>query len=220
MQLPTKRKLLLCLSTLPLSGILAIVALLLRKFVGLPGEDLAEWAGKVVSSNYIIAQYLYILAYVLPFFGFWALYMYLMQHNEERLAFWGLMGTLLGTGLPLTTLGVFAYASPALGKLFLQGDTHLPQVITEIAMGSSMIMGMPGAFLYVGGCVLFGIAVWKSGAIAKWSGVILALHGLFVSFGFSSPPVLTLSWILLIVSGIWFILSMQRWCPLILFPDR
>jgi hypothetical protein len=47
MQLPAKRRILLCLWTLPLSGILAIVALLLRKYVGLPGEDLAEWAGKV-----------------------------------------------------------------------------------------------------------------------------------------------------------------------------
>jgi len=210
MQLPSRNKIILCLVTLPLSGILALVALVLRKFVGMPGGDLSVWAGVVVSNNYSIAQYLYILAYVFPFLGFWALYMFLMQRNVERLAFWGLVGTLLGTGLPLTTLGVFAYASPALGKLYLQGDTHLPQVITEIAMGSSMVMGLPGAIFYVAGCLLFGIAFWRSGASNKWAGALFALHGLLVSFGFGSALMLFLSWILLIASGLGFVLSVQR----------
>lgn len=210
MHFPSTKRLVLCLWTLPISGILALIALLLRKFVGLPGENLIEWARIVSSDSYIIAQYIYILAYILPFFGFWALYMYLSQHKAELIAFWGLMGTLLGTGLPLTTLGVFAYASPALGNLYLQGETHLPQVITEIAMGSSMVMGMPGAFLYVGGCILFGVAIWKSDTNFKWPGVILALHGLLVSFGFGSPGLLVLSWLLLIIFGIWFIRSAKN----------
>jgi len=210
MQLPSTKRLVLSLWTLPISGILALIALFLRKFVGLPGEDLVQWAQIVSSDSYRIAQYIYILAYVLPFFGFWALYIYLSQHKAEFLAFWGLIGTLLGTGLPLTTLGVVAYASPPLGNLYLQGATNLPQVITEIAMGSSMVMGLPGAFLYVGGCLLFGIAIWKSDTISRWSGVILSLHGLSVSFGFGSPPVLVLSWILLIVCGVWFISSAKK----------
>lgn len=210
MLFPSKRKILLCLYTFPLSGSLALAALILRKFVNIPGEDLAEWAGVVASGNYLTAQYFYIVAYVLPFLGFWALYMLLMRRNVEKLAFGGLVGTLLGTGLPLTTLGVFAYASPALGKLYLQGDTHLPQVITEIAMGSSMVMGLPGAFFYVCGCALFGVAAWKSGLPTRWAGVLFALHGLFVSFGFGSPLMLSLSWLLLIASGIGFIMSAQN----------
>jgi len=210
MQYPSKRKILLCLFTFPLSGVLALVALFLRKFVGLPIGDLAAWAGVVASKSYLMGQYLYILAYVLPFLGFWALYMVLMQRNGEKLAFWGLVGTLVGTGLPLTTLGVFAYASPALGKLYLQGDTHLPQVITDIAMGSSMVMGLPGAIFYVSGCLLFGLAIWRSGALTRWSGVLFTLHGLLVAFGFGSPLMLALSWFLLIASGTGFILGVQK----------
>lgn len=89
-----------------------------------------------------------------------------------------------------------------MGRLYLAGEAHLPQVITDIALGSSLVMGTLGAFLYVGGCTLFGIAVWRSGALAGWSGILLALHGLLISFGFNSPPLLVLSWILLIASGI------------------
>ena len=210
MQCPKPTRLFLCLLTFPASGILAIIALLLRRFAGLPGQNLVEWAEVVSSSVYLISQYGYILAYVLPFFGFWALYMVLMQCKVERLAFWGLMGTLLGTGLPLTTLGVFAYASPVMGRLFLLGDSPLPEVTTEIAMGSSMVLGMPGAILYVGGCTLSGVAVWKCGTLARWSGVTLALHGLFLSFGFGSPPVLLLGWVLLVVSGGWFSWSVWK----------
>lgn len=209
MQKPPKSRILAGLWTLPISALLAIVALLLRRFVNLPGGDLAQWASAVASNNYLTAQYLYILAYVIPFFGFWALYMYLAQRQKERLAFWGLMGTLLGTGLPLTTLGVLAYASPVIGRLYLQGDTQLPQVITDIAMGSSMVMGMPGAFLYIGGCIAFGIGVWQSGTIQPWAGVTLALHGILVAFGFGMPVLLTLSWVFLVASGVMFVRGVQ-----------
>ncbi len=210
MQKPPKKRILVSLWTFPISGLIAIVALLLRKFVNLPIGDISEWARDVVSRSYLIAQYLYILAYLIPFFGFWALYMYLAQRNKEKIAFWGLMGALLGTGLPLPTLGVLAYASPVVGNLYLQGNANLPQVINEIVMGSSMVMGMPGAFLYIGGCILFGIGVWQSGTINKWAGVTLALHGLFIAFGSGMPLLLTLSWILLVASGIMFILGVQK----------
>jgi len=210
MQKPPKKRILVSLWTFPISGLIAIVALLLRKFVNLPIGDISEWARDVVSRNYLTAQYLYILAYLIPFFGFWALYMYLAQRNKEKIAFWGLMGALLGTGLPLPTLGVLAYASPVMGNLYLQGNTNLPQAINEIVMGSSMVMGMPGAFLYIGGCILFGIGVWQSGTINKWAGVTLSLHGLFIAFGSGVPLLLTLSWVLLVTSGIMFILGVQK----------
>ena len=210
MQYPKTKRLIISLWSLPVSGVIAIIALYLRDFASLPGEDLLSWAQVVSSNNYLLSQYMYILAYVLPFFGFWALYMVLLQHNLERLGFWGFMGTLIGTALPLTTLGVFAYASPEMGRLYLVGEEHLPQVITDIALGSSLIMGTLGAFLYVGGCALFGIAVWKSGILAGWAGILLALHGLLISFGFSSPPVIVLSWIFLIVSGGSFIWSLSK----------
>jgi len=211
MQLPSKKRLILGLWTLPISGVLAIGALFLRKFIVLPGQDLLEWAHMVTSNSYLTAQYIYILAYVIPFLGFWALYMYLSQQHLEKLAFWGFTGTLLGTALPLTTLGVFVFASPAIGDLYLQGNTNAPQIINEIAFGPSIILaGLPGAFLYVGGCLAFGIAIWKSGILPKWSGVLLVLHGLFIAFGYGMPVLLVLSWVFLAVCGIGIISSIGR----------
>ena len=211
MQLPSNKRLIFCLWTLPISGIVAIGALFLRKFIVLPGDDLLEWAHMVTSNSYLTAQYIYILAYVIPFIGFWALYMYLSQQQLEKLAFWGLMGVILGTALPLTTLGVFSFASPAIGDLYLQGNAQSPQIITEIAFGPSMALaGLPGAFLYVGGCIAFGVAMWKSGVIPKWNGVLLALHGLFIAFGFGMPTLLVLSWVFLVICGVWVISSIRK----------
>jgi len=182
-----------------------------QKFTVLPGESLLEWAQMVTSSSYLTAQYIYILAYAVPFLGFWALYIYLAQQQFEKLAFLGFMGTLLGTALPLTTLGVFAFASPAIGDLYLEGNTQTPQIINEIAFGSSMILaGLPGAFLYVGGCIAFGIAIWRSEMLSKWAGVLLALHGLFIAFGFGIPAVLFLSWVFLAICGVWIISNIGK----------
>lgn len=210
MQFPSHRKIYISLFTLPLSGLLALVALFMRRFASLPGEDLKSWAEVVVSNNYLVSQYLYILAYVIPFLGFWAIYMTLMQHGQEKLAFWGLVGTLMGTGLPLTTLGVFAYASPEMGQLYLLGETHLPGVITKIAMGSSMVIGLPGAIFYVSGCILFGISIWRAIPSARWAGILFGLHGTLVSFGFGSPLMLSLSWVFLIAAGVWLSIMIMK----------
>ena len=207
---PSGKRIVFCLWTLPGAGLLAILGLVLRQFAGLPGEDLASWAKIVSSVNYFNGQVLYILAYLLPFLGFWALYIFLARQKMETLAFWGLAGTLFGTALPLATLGVFAYASPELGKLYLQGAENLPQVITDIAMGPSMPLGMTGALLYVTGCTLFGIGVWKSAVLPKWPAAVLVLHGLLISFGFASPPMLVLSWLCLALFGLVIIPKVKK----------
>ena len=203
-------RLVICLLTFPASAILAVVVLLIRGFVSLPGENLGEWAEVVSSGSYLVSQCGYVIAYVAPFFGFWALSTYLSEAGNERLAFWGLMGALVGTALPLTTLGIFTYASPALGRLYLLGDTHLPAVITEIAMGPSMVLGTAGAAIYVLGCVLLAVGIWKSGALPRVPAIMIALHGVLIAFGFGSPAALVASWVLLGVAGTWLALRVAR----------
>jgi hypothetical protein len=122
------------------------------------------------------------------------------------------MGALIGTSLPLTTLGALAYASPIAGRLFLQGETDLPQIINEIVIGHSLVIGFLGAILYVGGCTSFGIGIWQAREMNKWAGVSLALHGLLIAFGFGFPPLLVLSWALLCICGIIFAVNVQNDC--------
>ncbi|TFH50678.1 MAG: hypothetical protein E4H01_01725 [Lysobacterales bacterium] len=178
----------------------------MRRFSGIPGAQGSEWAEIATAPTYLPSQYAYAVAYVLPFFGFWALYAYIRDRgNGERLAFWGFMGALIGTALALPTLGVVAFAGPEFAQLFMAGNPEIPQILNDIALGPAMGLGLPAAVFYSVGCLLLGIAVWRSDSLPKWSGIALAAHGFTLVFGFGFPVVLVASWVLFIVCGVVFV---------------
>ena len=193
------------LLALPIGGLIGIVALLLRGPVSpLPDADPVVWVEAVTTPVYSYAQYAYTVAYVLPYLGFWALYAYLMQvEGVERIAFWGFMGAIVGTSLALPTLGVFSYVNPLLGKLYVQGEHHLLQIITDVVTGPPAIINLLGGTIYLAGTILLGIATWRSGTLPKWAGAFLALHGALLVFGFAILTVLVLSWVFLVVGSGW-----------------
>jgi len=204
MQSQTTARLRIGLLTLPAGGLLGFVALLLRGAVPpLPSADPAVWTKAVTAALYAPAQYAYIIAYVLPYLGFWALYVYLKQSKFERLAFWGFMGAIVGTSLALPTLGVFAYVNPLLGELYAQGDQRMEQILASVVTGPPVVINLLGGTLYLLGAVLLGVAVWRSGRLPRWAGLLLALHGALLVFGFAILWVLLLSWAFLVVGGGW-----------------
>jgi hypothetical protein len=183
---------------------LGIVGLVLRGPAPLPGMDVEAWAQAATGSNYFIAQVLYILAYVLPYFGFWALYALLSKVEKvEKIAFWGFMGSVVGTSLALPTLGIISFVSPILAERYLQGDTQLPEIITQVATGQPAIINLSGGTIYFIGTVLLGWAIWRSNENLRWAGFLLALHGLFLVIGFTFFPVLLLGWVLIFIVGLW-----------------
>ena len=101
--------------TLAIGSVLGLIGLVLRGPVPLPNMDVDTWAQAVTASNYFLAQVLTIFAYILPYFGFWALYAYLARiERVERIAFRGFMSSIIGTSLALPTLGIFSFVSPQL----------------------------------------------------------------------------------------------------------
>jgi hypothetical protein len=42
---------------------------------------------------------------------------------------------------------------------------------------------VPGLLLYVVGTILFGVAIWRSGTLPKWAGVLYAPTGLLIEAG-------------------------------------
>lgn len=194
--------------TLILGSLLGIVGLVLRGPVPLPNMNVESWVSAVTSSNYFLAQVLTIFAYVIPYIGFWAIYASMaMVEKVERTAFWGFMTSVMGTSLAIATLGVFSFVSPILAELYQLGNEQLPNIITQVATGQPAIINISGGTLYLLGTVLLGIAIWRSGLHPKWSGVLIALHGTFLVFGFMFFPVLLLSWVFLLVAGIWLFLT-------------
>lgn len=196
------------LLTFTLASVLGIIGLMLRGPLPLPNVDVDAWAKVVSSANYFPAQVLTIFAYVIPFFGFWGLYARLAEEEKvEQVAFWGFMNSIIGTSLAIATLGVFSFVSPNLAELYLLGDSHLPEIITQIATGKPAVINLFGGVLYLLGTGLMGLAIWQSEFFPRWAGLLMAVHGLFLVFGFMYFPILVLSWVCLLIAGIWLFLK-------------
>lgn len=191
--------------TLALGGALGLAGALMRGPAPLPMMDVDAWAAAVSAEGYLIAQLLTIMSYILPYFGFWALYAAIAsQQQGEKLAFWGFMGSVIGTSLALPTLGIFSFISPVLAELYLAGNSTLPDIISEVAMGPpAAVVNISGGTIYLLGTVLLGVAMWRSVAMPKWTGVLLGAHGVLLVFGFGMYPVLLISWVCLLVAGLW-----------------
>jgi hypothetical protein len=196
--------------TLVFGSLLGIVGLLIRGPVPLPNTDVETWAQVATGSSYFLAQVLTIFAYVVPYFGFWAIYACLATNEKvEKLAFWGFMSSIIGTSLAIATLGVFSFVSPLLAERYLQGDVQLPEIITQVATGQPAVINFLGGTIYLLGTALLGLAIWRSGELPKWSGLLIALHGLFLVVGFMLFPLLVLSWVLLLFAGIWLVYTIK-----------
>lgn len=203
-----QRRICWSLFTFVLGSALGLIGLLMRGPVPLPNVDIETWAMAVSSESYFTAQALTLLAYVIPFFGFWALYDLLAPWERvEKLAFWGFMTAIIGTSLAIATLGVFSYVSPYLAEDFMLGDLDAPDMITQIATGRPAIINIFGGSLYLLGTVLLGLAVWRSDLLPKWPGLLIAAHGLSLVFGFMFYPLLLASWIFLLAGGLWLFIK-------------
>lgn len=199
------------LFTFVIGGMLGLIGLLLRGPVPLPSVDVITWAQAVTSENYFAAQVSTILAYVVPFFGFWGLYAWLADHEDvEKIAFWGFITSIIGTSLAIATLGVFSFVSPFLAENFLLGDLQAPEIITQVASGRPAMINLSGGFLYLLGTGLLGFAIWRSKVLPKWTGLLLGFHGLCLVFGFMYYPLLLLSWVFLLVAGVWWFVIFGR----------
>lgn len=196
------------LATLVIGGLLGLGGLLLRGQVPFPNLDVDAWAQAVTGSNYVLAQILTILAYVIPYLGFWAIYALLEQvENVEKLAFWGFMFSIIGTSLAIATLGIFSFVSPQIAVRYLQGDAQLPSIISQVVTGQAAIINLSGGILYLLGTVLLGLAIWRSRSLPKWSGLLITLNGIFLVFGFLWFPISLLSWVYILGAGLWLLVG-------------
>jgi hypothetical protein len=126
-----------------------------------------------------------------------------MNEKVEEHAFWGFMSSIIGTSLAMATLGVFSFVSPLLAERYLQGDDQLPEIIIQVATGQPAMVNYLGGTFYLIGTLLLGVAIWRSGLLPKWTGLLIALHGLLLVVGFMVFPLLVLSWVFLFGAGLW-----------------
>lgn len=156
-----------------LAGILFAVTLLLRgPSIIDPTADPAGFARAVTSANHVTWALGTIVANALATLGVLALYSYLATSPVNRLAFAAMICVVLHDALFASFLG-FNLALPAIGELYLQGQ----QAVIKAAAYPVPLMAILslGSVLGLIGFILFGIAIWRSGRLPKWTAIPLAL---------------------------------------------
>ena len=110
------------------------------------------------------------LALTLLIFGVVALYAYLANSGVRAVALGAMVLSIFGIALQLIELGVFAFAIPALSRSFLDGNTESIRILDSIFAGPFRITTTLALLLYLAGFLLWGVAIWRSGVLPKWSG--------------------------------------------------
>lgn len=93
----------------------------------------------------------------------------------ERLAFVALVVTVGCLGMFLPLLGYAAYIVPAVGSLAQQGHPEMIQVMDQTFREPFILIPFFGFIVWSVGIILLGIAIWRSGHLWKWSGLLFVL---------------------------------------------
>ena len=195
------------LFALPLYGLLTLWTTFIHQPD--PNADFEVYARYVSATNYLV-DHLFgsILGVTLAIFGAVALGVYL---SSRRSALWAMVTSVAGNALILTIFGMSTFATPAIGRAYLEGQRNIIEVNQDILGTPVIVTALVGGLLYSTGTILFGIAVWRSATLPKWAGILYAPTGLLISIlGLMEGPWQTLGSILIIIGGGWIAWSVMR----------
>jgi hypothetical protein len=196
---------------LPLAGLLALVGLYSSFQLGTGGILATGDNRAIISGGYYVSQLLgNALALTLLIFGVMALYAYLANSGVKNMALGAMVLSIFGIAFQLIALGVFAFAVPALSRSFLEGNQESIIISDYIFEGPFRIIVTLALLLYLAGFILWGVAIWRSGVLPKWAGVLVALHAPLLIFGPVSVVGTVVGAVFALVGGGWIALSVLQ----------
>lgn len=204
-----------------ISALLTLGGLFLRGPLIIDVSDAQAFAESAASSNNLIAETFLPLSLIIQLFGFLGIYLYLESasllansrtvQNRAVLNFWAMILSILGNGLFLPFAGVFAFAMPIVGKLYLAGSTDVIKVAEQtLGPGTGFAYLIASAFALTIGAVLFAVVMWKTPTLPRWLPMIYFVQAFCLSFGASlGYPFEVTGGILLLIFSIVF--GMKMW---------
>ncbi len=198
---------------LPLASLLALAGLYSAFKLG-SGGILATGDNQVIVSSGYFVSVLFgnVLALTVLIFGVVALHAYLANGGQRILALGAMASSIIGIALMLSRAGVFAYAVPALSRSFLDGNLESIRIVDSMFAGPLGTVESVSILLYSAGFVLFGVAIWRSGVLPGWTGVLVAVHAPLITGPFSVAGSVAGA-LMALVGGGWIAFSVLRDTP-------
>jgi hypothetical protein len=168
-------------AALLLAGIFFVLFPLIRPFGALEAlsTDAAAVAAELSSAAWVVSHILALLAFVLLPAGLLVLYLVLSGSRVERLAFTGLVLTLLGAGMLTAVAGVEGFGLRAMGVLQQEGKADVLAGVAALRSGPATIVFLPGLLFVAAGGVIYGLVGWRSGSFPRWAAIALAIGLVF-----------------------------------------
>jgi hypothetical protein len=173
-------------------------------------SDPEGWARFVSSSSYLVEHLVgNVFGTALVIFGTIALGAFLAASRAARLALWGMVLSITSYVL-FTVPGVIStFATPAIGAAYLAGNRDAMALEFSPILTVIVVVAL---LLAVIGNGLLSVAIWRSGTLPRWAGVIwaaatLIFYVLGAALGMAatgaSLPTQPIGGVLIAISGAW-----------------
>ena len=172
-----------------------------------------EAYARYISTTTYLVQHLVgsILGAILAVFGAIALGAYLASSRSGSLALLAMVLSVAGSCLVLTIFGFSTIISPVIGRLYLEGQPGAIEVNEAIFSSPAFVfLVFPGLLFFLVGTILFGVAIWRSGMLPRWAGVLFAPTGLLFAAGVQIGWAQTLGSALMVAAGAWIAWTAMR----------
>jgi hypothetical protein len=194
----TRREIRFGLVTLVLSGLLLTLGTALRGPIDL--ADLGSLIRAAASPNYVTALIIVLFGGVLQVFGAFGLYRYLTYQAESLTALLAFVLRITSLALLLPLITFLAVSVPVIADLYQQGNQEILAVVeANLTSGLGLILLAIGGVTGLPGMILFAIAIWRDGRLAKWTAIVFALGFILVAAAVTFATEF-LGWVLLLIS--------------------
>jgi hypothetical protein len=142
-----------------------------------PQTQFPEYARFITTTTFLASHLIAsILGAAFGTVGLAALFVLLVQRGAGALATWAFVLFAIGNTLATSVFGAAAFAQPAIGRMYLAGQTTQAVALQDDVYGVPLFTtAFPGVLLLTIGLVLYGIAVARAAWVPRWAGIILAV---------------------------------------------
>lgn len=182
----TRREVRSGLMVLALTGPLFTAGIILRGAIDI--TDITSLLDEATTPGFTTGWALIVLGFVLQIYGFFGLYRYLTSRSDSLIALIGFMLRSVGGSLGVAPFVFLAVNGRAIAEGQTQGDPA-GSILLERFFDSRpgiLILGA-ASIASVAGFVLFVIAMWRDGRLAKWTVTLFALSLPLLAIAVSFP---------------------------------
>ncbi len=155
------------------AGVLFVAYPALRPF---SSETGLEGAQAFASTNWIIAHSFAMAGFILLGLALLGVCERLRGTKGERPASWGMVLSWIGIGLTLPYYGAEVFGLHAVGQAVVdRNNPDLMSIVNNIRWEVGIFWILAGLAALGVGVLLFAIAIWRSGRLSRWSGIVLAV---------------------------------------------